>query len=145
MIKLRVAHLEDLILLAENSMDETLRNCGRERIMEWAKLNMDWGPAYAAEYNGKLIAAAGVMLTRPGLGDIWIVVDKDVEHSCSFWKEALRAMRDMPEIIAEKYGLKKIRSRSRIGFNASQIMLNHIGFERQRRATKEFYLYIRRF
>jgi len=144
MIKMRQAHVEDLILLAEHAMDDSMKGSPYQRL--WAQRHIDCGPAYTAVFEGRVVAAAGVVLTRPGVGDIWITMSRDIDKkSYSFMKDALLAMRGMTDVIAETFELKRIRSRSRIGFAASQRLLEHIGFVRQRRTVAGHYLYIRRF
>ena len=144
MINLRESHIEDLILLAENAMDDDIDTSPSE-IRLWARYNMDCGPVYTAECGGKIIAAGGMRIVRSGLGDLWITISKDIEHSYGFLKEALTAMRNMTEILAETFGIRKMRIISRIGFPASQSLLRHLGFRRLRKVWKSYYIYTRRF
>jgi len=145
MIKLRKATIEDLILTAENAMDGPREERSDEYIRKWARYDIENGPAYAALYEGKVVAVAGIRLVRPGLGFIWIVMSKDIKkNSFSFMKESLFAMRKMTGILIGRYGLKKVRALSRIGFGESQRLLEHLGFERLRRATKTHYVYLLR-
>ena len=60
-------------------------------------------------------------------------------------REGLQTMRDMIEIIAETYGIRKCRAISRKGFAASQNMLAHLGFVRLRRSRQRYYIYVREF
>ena len=147
MITLRQAYIEDLILLGENSIDPDINDINNDpvKLRKWAQRNMDYGPAYTAEDQGQAVAAAGVWLVRPGVGFIWIVVSKDIKRSFSFLRDALLTMRNMTEILAETFNLKKIRALSKVGFGQSQSMLEHLGFERLRKCRKSYYLYVRRF
>jgi len=142
MITLREAYVEDLIFLGENAIDPAIKPADARA---WAVENMANGPAYTAESGGKIVAAAGVWLVRPGVGLIWIVISKDIERSYSFLKESIIVMRNMTEILAETFGLRKIRAFSRIGFGQSQSILHHLGFTRLRRTRKSHYIYLRRF
>jgi len=144
MINLRIAQIEDLILLAGNAMDDDI-DTKPEEIRRWAEYNMAVGPAFAAESGGKVIAAGGMRIVRAGLGDLWIVVSRDIERNYGFSKEGLTVMRDMTEILAEKYSMKRIRIISRIGFPASQSLLHHLGFRRLRKVWQSYYIYTRRF
>ena len=142
MINLRESHIEDLVILAENAMDPAVKPADARA---WAAENMANGPCYTAESGGKIVAAAGVWLVRPGVGLIWIVISKDIERTYSFVKESVIVMRNMVEILAETFGLRKIRAFSRIGFRQSQSLLHHLGFTRLRRTRKSHYIYLRRF
>ena len=144
MITLREAFVEDLILLAENAMEPGI-NIGPDEIRRVAKFNMDSGPAYTAEFEGRIVAAAGVRLIRAGIGEIWIVISKDIGRNYGFLKEALTAMRNMTEILAKTFILREIRTTSRPGFPQSQSLLKHLGFRRLRRLWRSQYIFVRRF
>ena len=142
MINLRESHIEDLVMLAENAMEPGI---DPRDVRLWAAKNIVNGPAYTGESDGKIVAAGGVWLVRPGVGMIWIVISKEIERTYSFLKELIIIMRNMVEILAETFGLKKIRTYSKIGFGQSQSLLHHLGFIRLRRTQKSHYIYLRRF
>ena len=144
MITLRESHVEDLILLAENAMEPRI-NTDLVEVHRVARFNIDSGPAYTAVLDGRVVAAGGVRLIRAGLGEIWIVVSKDIGRNYVFLKEAMTAMRNMTEILAETFGLREIRTTSRPGFPQSQSLLKHLGFRRLRRLWRSQYIFVRRF
>ena len=145
MITLRRAKIDDILMLADNAMDESLAGRSEDYIREWARYDVDSGPAFAAVYEGGVVAVAGIRLVRPSVGFIWIVMAKDIDkNSYSFMKAALFAMRKMTEILVRRHSLKKVRALSEIGFAGSQRRLEHLGFERLRRTTKNHYVYLLR-
>ena len=141
---MRVANIDDLIELAGNAMDPGI-DTNQGDIRHWAQRNLEFGPAYTAECEGRAIAAFGVWLVRPGVGLAWIVVSRDIERSFAFMKEWLIKNRMMVEAMAETFGLRKMRAISRIGFVQSQSLLDHLGFERLRKWRKDYYIYRRSF
>ena len=143
MIKMRKAYVEDIVILAETAADDSIEEC--RNLRQWSKRNIDCGPAYTAVYKDRVVAVFGVVLVRPGLGEIWMVVSGRIDKSYSFMKEGLIAIWNMIDVIAETFEIKKIRARSRIGFDKSQRLLEHAGFIRQRRTFGDHYLYIRKF
>lgn len=146
MISLRQAREEDIILLAENAVDESL--LGKDAyVRKWAKLNAELGPAYAAEFEGELVAAAGIRIVRAGIGNAWIVVKNNVESkSYTFTErvEAMVAVRKLIKMMMADFGLIKVRAYSRIGFAKSQRLLEYLGFERLSRYKNGFYFYVLR-
>ena len=130
--------------MSENAMDDDIDQVPSD-VLRWARYNMASGPVYAAECGGKVVATGGLRIVRPGLGDLWITIDKDIERSYGFLKEALAAMRGMTEILAETFNIRRMRIISRIGFPASQSLLRHLGFRRLPKVWKSYYIYTRRF
>ena len=135
MLKLRKANIDDIIAVAASAVDSD--NAGRaDEVRRKAEINITKGPAYKAVYEGRLVAVAGVMMVRPGVGHIWFILS-DKEKSFGFVRQALIMMKEMVVKLQVDLKLTKLRTTSRIGFVASQSLLEYLGFERQRRLYLE--------
>ena len=142
MIELRKATVEDIIAVAAIAVDSDFSGRLGE-VRRKAGINIANGPAYKAVYEGRLVAVAGVMMVRPGVGHIWFILS-DKEKSFSFVRQALVMMREMVVKLTDELHLTKLRTTSRIGFRESQSLLEHLGFERRRKLYMgRYYLYTR--
>lgn len=138
-IKFEAVHAEHLCL---NAIDTFLDSQDKTIWRAWAKYNEKAGMAFTGLKNGVPIGAAGVRLVRPGIGNLWAVYAQD---ALRLPKELYRTTRTMLQLIIKHGQYRKLRCESRIGFDASQRLLEHLGFKRQRRnVNKSHYTYILR-
>ena len=142
MIQLLKATTEDIIEVAASAVDSD--NIDRaDEVRRRAEIYIANGPSYKAVYEGRLVAVAGVMMVRPGVGHIWFILS-DKEKSFGFVRQALIMMKEMVAKLIADLQLTKLRTTSRIGFVASQSLLEHLGFVRKRRLYMgRYYLYTR--
>lgn len=142
MLELQNATVEDIIAVSASAVDAETAD-RPEEVRRKAEINIAKGPAYKAVYDGRLVAVAGVMMVRPGVGHIWFVLS-DKEKSFGFVRQALIMMKEMVVKLTVDLQLTKLRTTSRIGFTASQSLLEHLGFERQRKLyLRRYFLYTR--
>jgi len=168
-VMLRKFEAKDAELLAKESVDPAAAEQ-----LEWAAVNEEAGPAYTGyikkfkvkslkckieeEESSKLkvksekfkieeeeiiLGCAGIRMIRPGVGEVWAVFSNKIN---THRKELFRAVRDMLNILIEDFSpeFTKLRASSRIGFEASQRLLEHLGFERARRRWNGHYIYVKR-
>ena len=125
--------------LCPDAIDPT----AREGWKEWAEINAKYGVGYTGiDSNGDLMFAAGIRFKKDGVGDIWSVFSKHIRDNK---KATFRTLVNILKIVIKEFGIKKVRSESRIGFEESQRMLEHLGFKRQRRnmINGKYYFYLR--
>ena len=135
-VAFKAEHAEHLCM---NAVDSSLGEHNREQWRAWAKYNEKAGMAFTGMENGVPVWAAGIRYVREGVVNMWAVFAQDAP------KSIYRALSAMLPIGASRGAYRKLRSESRIGFDASQRILEHLGFKRQRRnANPDHYLYIRR-
>ena len=137
MIEFRPFKAEDIKFLSSNAVDDS--------VIDWriATDYANYGPAYTGYHNGNIIGAAGLIFRRRGVCNIWSIFSKDI-LTCK--KTTFRSFKLMLEMVIRTFEITKIRSESRIGFKASQSLLEHLGFKRQRRnmINGKYYFYMRR-
>ena len=80
--------------------------------------------------DGKIVCAFGIVIKKDGVADVWSIF---TQQSKKCPKSVFKTLVTMLDILIETFGLKKLRSQSRIGFQESQQLLEHLGFKRQRR------------
>ncbi len=140
-IYIREFEAADGELLADEAVDEALAG-QRDRWLEFAASNERGGPAYTGFHNGVMVGAAGAVVNASNVATLWVVFSTKID-GCK--KEAFRMVRDMTKLFCDACQFRKVRAISRVGFDKSQRLLEHLGFvNRGRIKNTEFYLYIRR-
>ena len=140
-IYIREFEAADGALLAGEAVDKELAEY-RDRWLEWAKYNGLNGPAYTGFHNGVMVGAAGAVVNAGNVATMWVVFSTKI-NGCK--GAAFRMVKDMLDIFGEACEFRKVRAISRVGFDKSQRLLEHLGFvNRGRIKNTEFYLYIQK-
>jgi hypothetical protein len=135
MLKIRPYKASDGEMLCLSAVDETA-----VADHSWAAVNETLGPGYTGTHKGQIVCAAGIRLVRKGVGDAWLVMSHEAAKNK---KATFRTVKTMLEILIEEFDLVRVRATSRIGFPASQRLLEHLGFKRMRTMTTGYYFYRR--
>ncbi len=139
-IYIREFEAADGELLAGEAVDDGLAE-HRDRWLEFAASNERGGPAYTGFHDGVIVGAAGAVVNAGNVATMWVVFSTKIA-GCK--GAAFRMIRDMLEIFGEACEFRKTRAISRVGFDKSQRLLEHLGFvNRGRIKNTEFYLYIK--
>lgn len=140
-IEFRPFCFEDALKLCNNPIDPHAK-AGRTTIIKTAVQNIEAGPCYTGiihhEGHKTLLGAAGIRLKPNGKGNMWGLFSPEF---AKYKKTALRGFRYMLETIAKEYNIKKLRSESLIGFDASQTLLIHLGFKYMRKMINQKYYF----
>lgn len=139
-IYIREFEAADGELLAGEAVDEELAE-HRARWLAWCKESERGGPAYTGFHNGVMVGAAGAVVNASNVATLWVVFSTKID-GCK--KEAFRMVRDMTKLFCDACQFRKTRAISRVGFDKSQRLLEHLGFvNRGRIKNTDFYLYIK--
>ena len=142
LLPLREFKANDADLLCPTAVDSSLFD-SEEQWRESAKVNAAAGPAYTALYKGRPIASAGIRLVENKDGDIigwpWVVFSPTVEK-CK--RSVFETTLVMLKVLIDEYGLKRLVTDSRKGFEKSQRLLEHLGFKRVEEETDTHYYYV---
>jgi len=141
MWRIRQFEAEDADLLCPVAVSSEFHN-NPALWKKWAQACIKFGPAYTALHDGKVIAAAGIRILKDKDGDdvgwVWTVFHPGIKK-CK--KSAFRSMITLLWILVEKFELKRLVTDSRKGFEASQRLLEHLGFTRLKTETDTHYYY----
>jgi len=137
MLELREFVPEDAEAICPDAVDETLRG-DPDYWRNWAKINAERGPGYTAFYEGRPIGAAGIRLLDDNAACPWLVMTVE---AASHKKMVMRTIRTMLKILIDEFGIKKLVTDSRKGFEASQRLLEHLGFRKMTIETDTQYFY----
>lgn len=137
MFKIRPFEEKDAAILCPTAIDNILHN-NEPHWKKWAKKNKKAGPAYTALYNGKPILAGGIRLLENNIGWVWLVLSPSIRQ-CKL--TALRSIKTMMSILIDEFEFVSLVTESRKGFDASQRLLEHLGFKRMKEETAIFYFY----
>jgi len=107
-----------------------------ERTLEWGShppLDAGkWGkihaihPAWTGEWNGEVIASAGVHMFWPGVGEAWAELGyKALTHKKSVYVAIKKGLK----IVWDSYGMHRIQASARVDSPTAQSLLEHLGFE----------------
>ena len=152
-LEIKLAIEDELLQLCRTSADDYVRNnAGSHR--DWIKYHMSAGPAYCGYYKGRLAGAAGLHIIRPGVANVWLVIDGGffmlpkgmipTVESLEYLEKVVWVLKEMRDILCRRFRIMKIRTSSRKGFGASQRLIKFCGFERLVKESKQNYYYIYR-
>jgi hypothetical protein len=117
MMRFDTFKLEDAQTISRNAIDETEHSMDAQQIHTLSST----GPCASLYIEKELVGVIGI-----SQGWVWAVFSKAVRsHKLSL----LRGLKTMLPIIAETCELKNLRTYSRKGFDVSQRLLRHMGFE----------------
>lgn len=85
--------------------------------------------------DGKILGAAGVFESSPGVGEFWMATAKNIE--CKY--SALKAIKSMFDIIIKNTNFKKYRLYVEENFDESIRMVKWLGFKEVRRFKEEYF------
>ena len=136
MLDLTLFKPEDLDFLIDDPVER-----GIEDAKGWAEFNAIAGPAYTGSTDGKIIAAAGIRNRRNGAGELWMILRTD---AVQYKKSLLRSIITMLDILIKDGDYKYLFAPSKIGFPASQRVLEHIGFIQKRIIMQGTHYYYKR-
>lgn len=139
-MEFRQFEVSDIEAIKASAVDETVRDMPDDILRAGAELNLKCGPAFTYFKDGKIIGAAGIRIVRKGVGHLWAMFSQEIRN-CK--KDFFRSTITMLDIVIKEFGIKKLRTESRIGFPTSQRFLEHLMFDRQRRKLikRNYYLY----
>lgn len=139
-IYIREFEAADGIVLAGEAVDDGLAQ-QRDRWKEFSDGGVHGGPAYTGFHNGVMVGAAGATVNASNVATMWVVFSTKIA-GCK--GAAFRMIKDMLDIFGGACEFRKVRAISRVGFDKSQRLLEHLGFvNRGRIKNTEFYLYIK--
>jgi hypothetical protein len=134
----------ELEKLCRNSADSQVASLSGPQLTEWIDFRLKSGPAISAYYAGRLVGAAGLQIVRPGIANVWAVIDSKFEklpagklptaEEFEYLESVLHAFIGMRDILARRFKISRIRTYSRRGFAASQRLLRVCGFKRLRKS-----------
>lgn len=137
MFRIRPFEEKDAELLCPTAVDDNLHG-NEQHWKKWAKLNKEAGPAYTALYEGRPIIAGGIRLLENNMGWVWTVFSPLAkQHKLT----AFRSVKTMISILMDEFKFTSLVTESRKGFDASQRLLEHLGFKRMEEETAVFYFY----
>jgi len=85
------------------------------------------GLAFTVIYEDKMVACAGIIIQRKGIGLAWALYPPDIgKHHID-----PRITKDKLRELMEEYGLWRVESTVRADFPAGQSYLRYMGFERE--------------
>ncbi len=136
-IVLRQFNAADAQILCPDAVDVT---AGTGPWQQWAEFNAQAGPAYTGLLDGKIIGAAGIRMVRPGVGDVWSVFSTEMP---AVRLSAFKCLKRMLGILIAEFEFTRLRTDSRVGFEQSQRLLEHLGFVRGRTMRQGKYYFYR--
>lgn len=141
MLMFRLFEIDDIKELASNAIDKAVTNADEETLLKYAKYNKDNGSAFTGLLNDRIICAAGIHRRHGTSGHLWSVFTKSaIIHK----KTVFKSIKLMFDIVIKEHGFKNVITESRKGFTESQRLLEHLGFEKQRRSFNDDYLFYKR-
>ena len=130
----------DAVLLADEAVDDGLIE-QKEQWIEWGQRGEYGGPAYTGYYKGVMVGAAGAICNKNGGCTLWLVFSKKID-GCKI--AGFRMVRDMLKIFGTACEFRKYHALSRVGFDKSQRLLEHLGFvNKGLMKNKTHYLYVK--
>ncbi len=96
---------------------------------EWAKEPEAKGPAFSAIYEGKLVACAGIVKEREGVGLAWALYPSSIGN----YHIDPRIAKNMIRELMDKHGFWRVAATVRCDFPAGASYLRYLGFEREGR------------
>lgn len=133
----------DFELILPHAIDESAKDIPIDQIRARAAEYEACSCGFTGWWDDTPLGSLGVIEVRPGVGNMWSLLHKDIRRhivpSMRAVKEMLRVVESMTE-----YGFKRLRSDSRIGFPESQRFLEFLGFTKQRRNMNSTHYYYRR-
>ena len=140
LFELRQFKKEDALLIRDDAVDESVH--GDSTVKEWSDYNKKTGPAYTAVLYGRPIGCAGIriMTTSDGenIGWVWAMFSKEAaQYPVSMFSTVKR----MIGILIKDFELSRLVTDSRIGFDKSQRLIEHLGFKKTDRQTDTHYYY----
>ena len=123
---------KDFDILYDNAIDGSVKGYTRKEIHLFGERYERSGCSFTGWLGDTPLGSLGILEVRPGIGNLWSILHKDVrKHVVS----SMRAVKEMLRVIEgmKEYDFKVLRSDSRIGFPESQRFLEFLGFTRQRR------------
>jgi len=139
MLIFRPFEIDDIKEIAKNAIDESVKMADEKTLLKYAKYHKDNGSAFTGLLNDKIICAAGLHRRRAGSSHLWSIFTKSaIIHK----KTVFKSIKLMMDCVVEAGEIKKVITESRIGFSQSQRLIEHLGFERQRRSfDNNYYFY----
>lgn len=128
MFKIREFISEDAKKIQPNAVDKTFL---AEHCEMLADAVSNTGPSYTALLDGEIIIIGGMRLLQDEedntVGQPWVIFSNLIVN---YKKSTLRTVKTMMKILMKNYNIKRLIADSRKGFNASQRLLEHLGFRR---------------
>ena len=138
-MEFRLFEIDDIKELAKTAVDKLVNRSSECDLLQYAEMNKQSGPAFTGLYKGRPICAAGINLRRNNSGHLWSIFTMSAQiHK----KAVFKSLKLMLDLVIQNNNLKKIVTESRKGFIESQTLIEHLGFERQRRSfSNDYYFY----
>jgi len=141
MIEFRLFEVDDIKELSKTAIDRVVVESDEDTLLKYAYINKITGPAFTGLIDDKPVCAAGLHLRKGNTGHLWSVFTKQaVRHK----KEMLESLKTMLDIVIEENDIRKVVTESRIDFPASQTLIEHLNFIRQRRTFNNDYYFYKR-
>jgi len=141
MLTFRHFEIDDIKELAKNAIDESVKLADEETLLKYAKYHKDNGSAFTGTLNGKVVCAAGIHNRHGNSGHLWSIFTKSViVHK----KTVFKSIKVMFDCVSKCNDFKKVITESRIGFPQSQRLIEHLGFEKQRRSFNNDYFFYKK-
>lgn len=141
LIPFRKFRASDLEILVPNSIDKDMRDAEPKIWQSWGEYYEKFSVGYTACIDNVPIAALGVRLIRPGVGNAWAYISKEaMKHRFSL----LRSIKLMQKYVFEACDFKKVRASVRLELKGADVLAKHLGFKKARRrmmcGTHDFYI-----
>lgn len=85
-------------------------------------------PGYTAFCNGEFLAAAGVVIPYPGMGEAWAIASNMVRYHKTYFHRTVQRVLD--QIIAD-FKLRRVQAMVRSDFDTSHAWVQRLGFEKE--------------
>jgi hypothetical protein len=85
-------------------------------------------PGYTAYCGGEFLAAAGVVIPYPGMGEGWVIAGPLVRSHARYFHQTVLKVLDQ---IASDFKIRRIQAMVRAEFAASHRWMTHLGFEKE--------------
>jgi len=125
MLEIRKFEIVDAHILTATAIEPHLSD--RYDIEKWAQINLKSGPAYTGLLNGVPVAAAGIWLVSPGVGQAWAIFS---ERSKDIKKTLFRSVKTMLEILTSQFEITRLTADCCKDFPCGDRFLRHLGFKK---------------
>lgn len=131
----------DFELICPHAIDKTVSDFTPEQIRILGERYEKSGCGFTGWWDDVPYGCLGIWTVREGVGNMWSAIHKDVSKHVI---PAMRAVKEMLNVIEGMYDFKRLRSDSRIGFPESQRFLEFLGFTKQRRNVNHNHYFYKR-
>ena len=123
---IRPMKIEDLSFIKVRGVE--LDRVSSKEFLEGMKININEGPSFTLEREGKIIWCGGIRIFWDGVGEAWCLVSEEGSH---FPKLILSSTKKMLDFMQKDLKLHRVQATSRTDIPSFWKFLEHLGFERE--------------